>query len=134
MRVLFALRRPGKPYAWRPTDLFRALLVTLRCDHETSWSTNLPRLRGAHRRDRLCRRGVLIRLTALGLKGRGRRHGNARQELAQCTRVASLTQAERASGARFVWSTFCRALRLRENTNIVSRPQKKVRAKRERAA
>ena len=28
MRVLFALRRAGKPYAWRPTDLFRAHLVT----------------------------------------------------------------------------------------------------------
>lgn len=28
MRVLFALRRAGKPYARRPTDLFRALLVT----------------------------------------------------------------------------------------------------------
>ena len=28
MRVLFALRRNGAPYALRPTDLFRALLVT----------------------------------------------------------------------------------------------------------
>ena len=28
MRVLFALRRGGRPYAQRPTDLFRALLVT----------------------------------------------------------------------------------------------------------
>ena len=28
MRVLFALRRAGKPYSRRPTDLFRALLVT----------------------------------------------------------------------------------------------------------
>ena len=28
MRVLFALRRHGAPYALRPTDLFRALLVT----------------------------------------------------------------------------------------------------------
>ena len=28
MRVLFALRRIGEPYALRPTDLFRALLVT----------------------------------------------------------------------------------------------------------
>ncbi|HWM65212.1 MAG TPA: MarR family transcriptional regulator [Steroidobacteraceae bacterium] len=28
MRVLFALRRAGKPYARRPTDLFRAILVT----------------------------------------------------------------------------------------------------------
>jgi hypothetical protein len=28
MRVLFALRRAGKPCARRPTDLFRALLVT----------------------------------------------------------------------------------------------------------
>ncbi|HJQ16033.1 MAG TPA: MarR family transcriptional regulator [Allosphingosinicella sp.] len=28
MRVLLALRRNGKPYALRPTDLFRALLVT----------------------------------------------------------------------------------------------------------
>jgi DNA-binding MarR family transcriptional regulator len=28
MRVLFALRRAGPPFALRPTDLFRALLVT----------------------------------------------------------------------------------------------------------
>lgn len=28
MRVLFALRRAGSPYVKRPTDLFRALLVT----------------------------------------------------------------------------------------------------------
>jgi DNA-binding MarR family transcriptional regulator len=28
MRLLFALRRSGRPYAMRPTDLFRALLVT----------------------------------------------------------------------------------------------------------
>ena len=28
MRVLLALRRNGRPYALRPTDLFRALLVT----------------------------------------------------------------------------------------------------------
>ena len=28
MRVLFALRRAGEPFARRPTDLFRALLVT----------------------------------------------------------------------------------------------------------
>src|SRR5260370_42486090 len=28
MRVLFALRRGGQPYVKRPTDLFRALLVT----------------------------------------------------------------------------------------------------------
>lgn len=28
MRVLFALRRSGSPYVKRPTDLFRALLVT----------------------------------------------------------------------------------------------------------
>lgn len=28
MRVLFALRRAGPPYSRRPTDLFRALLVT----------------------------------------------------------------------------------------------------------
>ena len=28
MRVLFALRRVGSPYALRPTDLFRAVLVT----------------------------------------------------------------------------------------------------------
>src|SRR3984893_5059503 len=28
MRVLFALRRAGRPFARRPTDLFRALLVT----------------------------------------------------------------------------------------------------------
>ena len=67
MRVLFALRRAGKPYAWRPTDLFRALLVT-----SGAITKQVDRLSGLGFVERLAdpghSRGFLILLTAKGLK------------------------------------------------------------------
>ena len=67
MRVLFALRRAGKPYARRPTDLFRALLVT--SGAMTKQVDRLSRLGFVERLDDPTNSaGVLIALTGKGLK------------------------------------------------------------------
>ena len=67
MRVLFALRRAGKPYARRPTDLFKALLVT-----SGAITKQVDRLRKLGFVDRIddpsYSGGALIALTAKGLK------------------------------------------------------------------
>lgn len=67
MRVLFALRRAGKPFVRRPTDLFRALLVT--SGAITKQVDRLSRLGFVERLDDPTNSaGVLIALTAKGLK------------------------------------------------------------------
>lgn len=67
MRVLFALRRSGPPYALRPTDLFRSLFVT-----SGAITKQVDRLidRGMVERvaDEAFRGGFLIRLTTKGKK------------------------------------------------------------------
>ena len=67
MRVLFALRRAGRPYARRPTDLFRALLVT-----SGAITKQVDRLSNLGFVDRIVdpsySGGALIALTAKGLK------------------------------------------------------------------
>ena len=66
-RVLFALRRAGKPYARRPTDLFRALLVT--SGAMTKQVDRLSSFGFVERVDDPARSGgFLILLTAKGLK------------------------------------------------------------------
>lgn len=67
MRVLFALRRAGKPYARRPTDLFKALLVT--SGAITKQVDRLSKLGFVQRLDDPTNSaGVLIALTGQGLK------------------------------------------------------------------
>jgi DNA-binding MarR family transcriptional regulator len=65
MRVLFALRRAGPDYALRPTELFRALLIT-----SGAITKQVDRLAGTGHVDRLPgppkSGGFLIRLTAKG--------------------------------------------------------------------
>lgn len=66
MRVLLALRRAGKPYARRPTDLFRALLVT-----SGAMTKQVDRLSGlgfVERLDGVDSARPLIALTSKGLK------------------------------------------------------------------
>jgi DNA-binding MarR family transcriptional regulator len=67
MRVLLALRRSGHPYARRPTDLFRALLVT-----SGAITKKVDRLARAGYVDRLPDPahggGLLVHLTRKGLK------------------------------------------------------------------
>lgn len=67
MRVLFALRRAGKPYSRRPTDLFKSLLLT-----SGAITKQVDRLaaRGlvARLKDPAHAGGFLIHLTTAGLK------------------------------------------------------------------
>ena len=67
LRVLFALRRRGPPYAQRPTDLFRALLIT-----SGAVTKQVDRLAArklvVRQRDPDYRKGFLVKLTDKGLK------------------------------------------------------------------
>jgi len=101
LRVLLALRRSGRPYARRPTDLFRALIVT-----SGAITKQVDRLvkKGlvARKADPLHGGGFLVHLTPLGLKV-----ANAStDELANSSLIAdgmrNLSAAERQAGVRFV--------------------------------
>jgi DNA-binding MarR family transcriptional regulator len=100
MRVLFALRRAGIPYARRPTELFRALLVT-----SGAMTKQVDRLSAANlverRRHPGPSAGVLIWLTKRGLKVAD----EAAESIAErsLTREAtnSMTAEERAAGESF---------------------------------
>jgi DNA-binding MarR family transcriptional regulator len=67
LRVLLALRRRGSPYAQRPTDLFRALLIT-----SGAVTKQVDRLVArklvVRLRDPDYRKGFLVKLTEKGLK------------------------------------------------------------------
>lgn len=101
MRILFALRRAGKPYARRPTDLFRALLVT--SGAITKQVDRLSKLGFVERRaDPAHTGGALIALTRKGLKA-----ANAATEwLVETSPIApgmaALTAAERATARRLI--------------------------------
>jgi len=100
MRVLFALRRAGKPFARRPTDLFRALLVT--SGAITKQVYRLRRLGYVERLDDPAYTGgALIALTAKGLRAAN----SATQRLAEDSPIGAgvthLTASERAAVRRF---------------------------------
>ncbi len=88
LRILMALRRAGKPYALRPTDLFRSLLVT-----SGAVSKQIDRLveRGFVRRvlPEGARRRHLIALTPSGVRA-----ANAAQETI-CSSLAGIAPALR---------------------------------------
>jgi DNA-binding MarR family transcriptional regulator len=100
MRVLLALRRGGPPYAKRPTDLFRALLVT-----SGAMTKKVDRLveRGLVERmaDPGHGGGFLVRLTRKGL----RVVEDVVEDLAKQSVIApamsQFTPAEREAGNRF---------------------------------
>jgi DNA-binding MarR family transcriptional regulator len=101
MRVLLALRRAGKPYARRPTDLFRALLVT--SGAITKQVDRLSKLGFVDRMaDPAYLGGVLIALTGKGLKAAN----VATEWLAETSPiapgVADMTAAERTTMRRLV--------------------------------
>lgn len=101
MRVLFSLRRAGKPYAKRPTDLFRALVVT-----SGAITKQVSRLSRAGYVERLddpsYNGGALIALTAKGLRAAD----SATERLAEWSLlapgVARMTGSTKAAGRRFV--------------------------------
>jgi DNA-binding MarR family transcriptional regulator len=99
MRVLFALRRAGKPYTRRATDLFRALLVT--SGAITKQVDRLSKLGFVQRIDELERRAG-IQLTTKGL-----RIANAATDVLAthspiAPGLASMSKAEVAAGRQFV--------------------------------
>lgn len=101
MRVLFALRRAGKPYARRPTDLFRALLVT--SGAITKQVDRLSKLGFVERLDDPAYTGgVLIALTGKGLKAAN----VATEWLSEASPIApgvtDMTAAERATARRLI--------------------------------
>jgi DNA-binding MarR family transcriptional regulator len=100
MRVLFALRRAGAPYARRPTDLFRALLVT-----SGAMSKQVDRLSALElverRRDPAQAVGLMIQLTKQGLKVANQAAESLAKHSLIAPATASMGAADRASGEKF---------------------------------
>jgi DNA-binding MarR family transcriptional regulator len=101
MGVLFALRRSGAPYAKRPTDLFRGLLVTA-----GAITKKVDRLAAAGCVERLPdpghAGGFLVRLTRNGLRIVDRAAKYLATDSAIAPAVAQLKPEERKAGMDFV--------------------------------
>ncbi|WP_129780190.1 MarR family winged helix-turn-helix transcriptional regulator [Peristeroidobacter soli] len=131
MRVLFALRRAGKPYARRPTDLFKALLVT-----SGAITKQVDRLRDLGFVDRISdpsySGGALIALTTKGLKATNA----ATDLLAEGSPIAAgvqrMSAANRAAVRQFV-QQMLESLEHSATEDETERP-KPLRAGRRRAA
>jgi DNA-binding MarR family transcriptional regulator len=119
VRVLLALRRLGPPYAQRPTDLFRALLIT-----SGAVTKQVDRLVARKLVVRLpdpdYLKGFLVKLTD---KGRKLVDGIA-EEIADGTAIApemsALSRAEIRSASRFC----LRALKLLESERLPPEPKR----------
>ena len=126
VRVLFALRRAGKPYARRPTDLFKALLVT-----SGAMTKQVDRLSKFGFVERLddpgYSGGFLIRLTAKGLKVANSATEMLTKHSPIAPGVAALTNAERVAGQKFVEGLL---LRLEKDSSQRSAKEKKARTRR----
>lgn len=100
MRVLLALRRSGPPYVKRPTDLFRALLVT-----SGAVTKKVDRLVAAGFAERLQdpghHGGFLVRLTRQGLQAVDETVDRLAKQSMLAPAMARLTPEEREGGSRF---------------------------------
>src|ERR1700742_775875 len=96
LHVLLALRRSGKPYELRPTDLFRALLVT-----SGAMTKRVARLQEAGLILRVSAnddgRSELVRLTAKGLATADRGITEIAKVVERVTEASGLTAAEIAA-------------------------------------
>jgi DNA-binding MarR family transcriptional regulator len=96
LHVLLALRRSGKPYELRPTDLFRALLVT-----SGAMSKRIARLQDGGFILRVEAnddgRSELVRLTAKGLTTADRGITEIADGVASITKESGLTKTEIAA-------------------------------------
>ena len=96
LHVLLALRRSGKPYELRPTDLFRALLVT-----SGAMTKRVARLQEGGLILRVSAnddgRSELVRLTAKGLATADRGIAEIARGVERVTQESGLTQAEIAA-------------------------------------
>jgi len=116
MRVLLALRRGGQPYVKRPTDLFRALLVT-----SGAITKKIDRLSGAgyveRQPDPGHQGGFLIRLTKRGLLV----VDDVVERLARDSVLAAAMQQfspeERRSGSAFALRILCALEEARDKTD-----------------
>jgi DNA-binding MarR family transcriptional regulator len=101
MRVLLALRRGGAPYAKRPTDLFRALLIT-----SGAMTKKVDRLAEhglvERMRDPGHGGGFLVRLTRKGLQVVEEVVEYLAKESVVAPTMAGLSPAERKAGNQFV--------------------------------
>jgi len=128
VRVLLALRRRGPPYAQRPTDLFRALLIT-----SGAVTKQVDRLAARKLVVRLpdpdYLKGFLVKLTDRGLK----LVDGIANEIADGTTIApemsALSRGEIRSAGRFC----LRALKLLEKERLPQEP-KRARARAGRRA
>jgi DNA-binding MarR family transcriptional regulator len=100
MRVLLALRRSGHPYVKRPTDLFRALLVT-----SGAMTKKVDRLTALGFVERLPdpgnQGGFLVRLTRKGVKAAETIAELVTHESAIAPAMAQFTKEEREAGKHF---------------------------------
>jgi len=100
MRVLFALRRGGPPYVKRPTDLFRALLVT-----SGAMTKKVDRLEDLGMVERLPDPGhlggFLVRLTKKGLHVADEMVEILANESVIAPAMGQFTKAEQEQGSRF---------------------------------
>ena len=101
MRVMLALRRSGAPYVKRPTDLFRALLVT-----SGAITKKVDRLAAQGYVERLAdpghNGGFLVHLTKKGLQVVDEATVKLATESMLAPAMEQFTKAEREAGSRFV--------------------------------
>lgn len=104
MRVLLALRRGGPPYAKRPTDLYRALIVT-----SGAITKKIDRLAGLGMVDRKIdpghAGGFIVHLTKQGLDTVEAAVEKLANESAIAPAMARFSEEERASGRDFCLRT-----------------------------
>lgn len=104
MRVLLALRRGGQPFVKRPTDLFKALLVT-----SGAMTKKVDRLAALEMVERLPdpgnSGGFLIRLTRKGQKAADDASEQVAADSAIASAMRQFTAAEREAGQQFVVRT-----------------------------
>ena len=113
VRLLLALRRRGPPYAQRPTDLFRALLIT-----SGAVTKQVDRLVARKFVVRLpdpdYRKGFLVKLTEKGLKFVDRVTNQIADGTAIAPEMSALSRAEMQSAGHFC----LRALTLLESKRL----------------
>ena len=104
MRVLFALRRGGRPYAQRPTDLFRALLVT-----SGAITKKVDRLAELGLVERMPdpdnNGGFLVRLTRKGQQVADDGVNRVARESVLAPAMAQFSKAEQVAGSLFALRT-----------------------------
>ncbi|ACC73991.1 transcriptional regulator, MarR family [Paraburkholderia phymatum STM815] len=104
MRVLLALRRSGHPYAKRPTDLYRALLVT-----SGAITKKIDRLASlglvARQSDPGHGGGFIVHLTKKGLDIVEKAIVKLAEESSIAPAMAHFTEAEREAGNQFCLRT-----------------------------